>query len=116
MADAGLGKLDSRLLVLQGSPLEELPRVCKAWGIKRLAFEHCTEPYAKERDAQVRELCAALGVEVVTDIGAHTDHKRTNTRAIAVSKRRGEEEEEEKSHLGVCSGRFRDAKHEGSMS
>jgi cryptochrome len=69
--DEGLGKLDSRLVVLQGNPTEELPRVFKAWGIKRLAFEHCTEPYAKERDAKIRELCAAHGVEVVTDIG-HT--------------------------------------------
>jgi len=69
--DAGLGKLDSRLLVLQGNPIDELPRVFKAWGIKRLAFEHCTEPYAKERDAKIRELCAAHGVEVVTEIG-HT--------------------------------------------
>lgn len=69
--DAGLNKLDSRLLVLQGSPVDELPRVFKAWGIKRLAFEHCTEPYAKERDAKIREICAQHGIEVVTDIG-HT--------------------------------------------
>jgi len=69
--DAGLGKLDSRLLVLQGNPVDELPRVFKAWGIKRLAFEHCTEPYARDRDATIRALCATHGVEVVTDIG-HT--------------------------------------------
>lgn len=37
--DAGLGKLDSRLLVLQGNPVDELPRVFKAWGIKRLGTQ-----------------------------------------------------------------------------
>ena len=37
--DARLGKLDSRLLVLQGNPVDELPRVFKAWGIKRLGTQ-----------------------------------------------------------------------------
>ena len=69
--DTRLGKLDSRLLVLQGNPLEELPRIFKAWDIQRLAFEHCTEPYGRERDASIRKLCDAHGVEVVTAIG-HT--------------------------------------------
>lgn len=61
----------SRLLVLRGKPQEVLPRVLKDWAITSLCFEHDTEPYAKERDAQITALAEGLGVQVHEPI-SHT--------------------------------------------
>jgi cryptochrome len=61
----------SRLLVLRGKPQEVLPRVLKDWAITSLCFEHDTEPYAKERDAQIKALAEGLGVQVHEPI-SHT--------------------------------------------
>ena len=47
--DANLTKLGSRLIVLQGNPVDVFPDVFKKWNIGRLAFEKDTEPYAKMR-------------------------------------------------------------------
>eukprot|EP00741_Cyanophora_paradoxa_P025734 tig00000391_g24833.t1 len=69
--DANLRRLGSRLIVLQGSPIPVLSRAFTDWGVARLAFESDTEPYAKERDARVREIAATAGVEVVSPSG-HT--------------------------------------------
>ena len=51
----------SALLVLRGKPEEELPRVWREWGIKRLCFEVDTEEYARTRDARICELAAEAG-------------------------------------------------------
>eukprot|EP00960_Hanusia_phi_P025017 736248-Hanusia_phi.AAC.2 len=69
--DESLRKMDSRLILLQGNPVEELPRVMKEWGVTRLAFELDTEPYALKRDEEVKEAARRMGVEVVTCVG-HT--------------------------------------------
>lgn len=69
--DASFRARGSRLLVLRGKPQEVLPRVFKDWGVTHLCFESDTEPYAKQRDAAVRELAEAAGVEVNSPV-SHT--------------------------------------------
>jgi hypothetical protein len=54
------------------APQEEvLPRVFKDWSISQLCFEQDTEPYARSRDAAVRQLAAAADVEVKSPV-SHT--------------------------------------------
>ena len=69
--DASLRGMNSRLIVLQGDPCVELPKVCKEWGISRLAYEKDSEPYGIERDGKISEHAAKMGVEVLSEIG-HT--------------------------------------------
>ena len=69
--DTSLRELDSRLIVLRGNPKDELPRVFGAWDVQRLAYETDIEPYAKSRDAEINQLAATAGVELVTRVG-HT--------------------------------------------
>ena len=61
----------SRLIVLQGKPETELPRVLREWRADTLAYELDTEPYALARDATVNRLARDAGVRVVTRWG-HT--------------------------------------------
>lgn len=61
----------SRLLVLRGKPEELLPQLIEEWGATDLVYEFDTEPYAKERDARVRQLAEARGVRVASPVG-HT--------------------------------------------
>ena len=63
--DSSLRAVNSRLIVLRGSPEVELPRVMREWRVQRLAYEIDTEPYAKARDAKIDALADAAGVEVV---------------------------------------------------
>jgi cryptochrome len=69
--DASLRRLDSRLIVLQGCPVDNLSRVMDEWSISRLAFEVEHDPYGLERDGKVRAAADSAGVEVVTRVG-HT--------------------------------------------
>ena len=69
--DSSLRALNSRLIVLQGNPRDELPRAFREWGVKRLVYEIDTESYAKQRDAEISTLAQDAGVEVVTRWG-HT--------------------------------------------
>jgi len=69
--DASLRALNSRLIVLQGDPRDELPRVWREWKVERLAFEIDTEEYAKARDDEISRLAQSMGVQVVTRWG-HT--------------------------------------------
>ena len=69
--DTSLRELDSRLIVLQGNPKEELPRIFGEWDVQRLAYETDIEPYAKSRDGEINQLAATAGVELVTRVG-HT--------------------------------------------
>lgn len=69
--DSSLRKLGSRLFVLIGSPLEQLPKMMKEWEISRLAFEKDTEPYAVKRDKQILELAKDFGVNTLVTHG-HT--------------------------------------------
>ncbi|KAI9006431.1 putative photolyase class 1 [Hyaloraphidium curvatum] len=69
--DRSLRRLGSRLLVLRGDPLRLFPAVFSRWKPTHLFFEADTEPYAEFRDAKVRALCSAAGVEAVSCLG-HT--------------------------------------------
>lgn len=61
----------SRLLVVRGSPVEELPRLAQAWGVRRVTFERDTEPYALRRDAALTTTLQGLGIEVKA-VSGHT--------------------------------------------
>eukprot|EP00624_Nannochloropsis_granulata_P004169 evm.model.NODE_30997_length_5230_cov_21.084322.2 len=71
--DDNLRKLGSRLYVVQGQPVEALPRLFARWGVTKLTFESDIEPYAKQRDNAVCRLAAAEGVAVHT-FASHTLH------------------------------------------
>ncbi|KAK9804209.1 hypothetical protein WJX72_001282 [[Myrmecia] bisecta] len=62
--DSSLRARGSQLLVLRGNPVDLLPVLFKEWSITQLCFEADTEPYAKQRDAQVRALAEAAVVQV----------------------------------------------------
>lgn len=69
--DASLRKLNSRLIVLHGDPVEALPAACKEWSASRLAYELDYEQYSLRRDKAVRSQAEQAGLEVVTRVG-HT--------------------------------------------
>jgi len=71
--DDNLRKLGSRLYVVQGQPIEALPRLFARWGVTKLTFESDIEPYAKVRDNAVCRLATAQGVSVRT-FASHTLH------------------------------------------
>ena len=47
----------------------------QTWGVTHLYFEKDTEPYANERDAQVRKAASEAGIEVETPV-SHTLYVR----------------------------------------
>ena len=69
--DGGLRERGSRLYVARGAPLAELKRLAKEHGADTLAFEVDTEPYARKRDAEVREWAKGQDIEVVS-LPGHT--------------------------------------------
>eukprot|EP01025_Chloroclados_australasicus_P024241 TRINITY_DN2438_c0_g2_i4.p1 TRINITY_DN2438_c0_g2~~TRINITY_DN2438_c0_g2_i4.p1 ORF type:complete len:579 (+),score=41.45 TRINITY_DN2438_c0_g2_i4:679-2415(+) len=66
--NASLEARGTRLLVLRGNPVEVFPKIFKDWDVSHLCFEYDTEPYAKRRDVQIRELANKAGVEVYSPI------------------------------------------------
>ncbi|KAJ3089002.1 hypothetical protein HK102_007420 [Quaeritorhiza haematococci] len=69
--DASLRKLNTRLLVLRGDPMQILPALYEVWGITHLYHTKDTEPFWQFRDRQVKNMSEALGVQVVSTHG-HT--------------------------------------------
>lgn len=67
--DAGLRSLGSRLYVVSGDPVEELPRLWKEFGVSHLTYEadETGEPYALARDRRVQKLAREAGVDVRTE-------------------------------------------------
>lgn len=57
----------SRLLVLQGDPLQLLPRLAEAIGAEVVAWNRDVEPYGRERDRQVAAALQAAGRKVLVD-------------------------------------------------
>lgn len=57
--------------MVRGHPAEVFPGLFKAWKVTRLTFEVDTEPYSKQRDAEVVRLAAAHGVQVIQKV-SHT--------------------------------------------
>ncbi len=64
--DQQLRSYGSRLIVLQGRPLQVLEKILTEWQIGQLCFERDTEPYAVERDGQITAIAKACGVQVQT--------------------------------------------------
>ena len=69
--DEKLKEKGSRLLVVQGNPIEVLPALFDAYRITRLTFESDTEPYALERDKAVKDAADKAGIEVKS-FASHT--------------------------------------------
>ena len=69
--DSNLKARGSRLLVLQGPPIEVLTTVMDRWSPLKLCFEMDTEPYALSRDQAAREAARSAGVEVYSPV-SHT--------------------------------------------
>lgn len=69
--DASLKARGSRLLLLQGNPIEVLPKMIQEWKISKLCFESDTEPYALSRDSAIKEQAIAAGVSVHSPV-SHT--------------------------------------------
>ena len=66
-----LFKFLSRLFVVRGNPTEVFPKLFKDWGVTKLTFEVDTEPYAKQRDSDIKLLAKKNGVDVITCV-SHT--------------------------------------------
>uniref|UniRef100_A0A8D2IHZ2 Photolyase/cryptochrome alpha/beta domain-containing protein n=1 Tax=Varanus komodoensis TaxID=61221 RepID=A0A8D2IHZ2_VARKO len=69
--DESLKKLSLRLFIVRGCPAEVFPRLFKEWKVTHLTFEVDTEPYARQRDAEVVRLAAEHGVQVIQKV-SHT--------------------------------------------
>jgi len=69
--DTSLRNCGSRLLLIHGSPISVIPHLLTKWQIDELCFEHDTEPYAQERDAQIKKLAGMAGVDVYSPV-SHT--------------------------------------------
>ncbi|XP_053308009.1 cryptochrome-1-like [Spea bombifrons] len=63
--DDNLKKINSRLFVVRGKPVEVFPVLFEKWKVTRLTFEVDTEPYARQRDAEVERLASERRVEVI---------------------------------------------------
>lgn len=57
-------KAGSQLLIVQGQPLEQLPKLATALGAKAVYLNRDVEPYGRERDRTVAEALRQAGVEV----------------------------------------------------
>ncbi|KAM4652531.1 cryptochrome-1-like [Discoglossus pictus] len=66
--DQNLRKINSRLFVVRGKPAEVFPVLFKKWKVTRLTFEVDTEPYSRQRDAEVERLAAIHNVQVIQKV------------------------------------------------
>jgi len=83
--DLSLRKLGSRLYVVRGSPGDTFKDLFYRWDVKKITWEEDTEPYAKERDAKIKDLASKKDVKVVT----FTSHTLYNPEQI-IAKNKGE--------------------------
>ena len=65
--DQGLRRLQSRLYVVRGQPLDALPNLIKRWKITYLSFEEDPEPFGRVRDENIKAMCKEMGVKTVTE-------------------------------------------------
>jgi deoxyribodipyrimidine photo-lyase len=59
-------KAGSQLLIIQGNPTQEIPKLAEALKATAVYFNLDIEPYAKERDEQVKEALKEKGIIVET--------------------------------------------------
>eukprot|EP01083_Nonionella_stella_P047073 126016_1 len=64
-------KYKSNLIVIRGKPTDVYPKIFETLKITDLFFETDTEPYAKQRDANIIDLCSKRNIRAHTDYG-HT--------------------------------------------
>lgn len=62
--DQNLRKINSRLYVVRGNPVEIFPELFREWNVSFLTFEHDIEPYSLKRDATVQEIAKNHGVKI----------------------------------------------------
>ncbi|KAG8568157.1 hypothetical protein GDO81_013907 [Engystomops pustulosus] len=66
--DENLKMINSRLFVVRGKPAEVFPQLFKKWKVTRLTFEVDTEPYSRQRDAEVGRIATEHNVEVIQKV------------------------------------------------
>ncbi|KAL9971457.1 hypothetical protein ACROYT_G017620 [Oculina patagonica] len=69
--DCSLRKLNSRLFIVRGQPIDVFPKLIKQWNITRVTFECDGEPFPQRRDDSVKRLLESQGVEVLVST-SHT--------------------------------------------
>ncbi|XP_055541218.1 cryptochrome-1 [Wyeomyia smithii] len=65
--DTNLRKLNSRLYVVRGNPVELLPTLFQEWNVFSLTYEYDIEPYALKRDKIVNEHAMKARIEVIVE-------------------------------------------------
>ena len=56
--------LDGRLHVCSGDPLEIIPHLVRTYGVQRVHWNRCYEPWRQQRDQQLKELLKESGIVV----------------------------------------------------
>ncbi len=64
--DASLASKGGGLIVLDGEPADEIPRLARELGVAAVYANHDDEPYARSRDARVRAALRAFGIDLRT--------------------------------------------------
>ena len=59
----------SKLFVIREAPQTLLPKLFKAWKPTHLVFEKDTDPYGRERDAEIIKFAKQAKVEVIVKYG-----------------------------------------------
>ncbi|MCX7800252.1 MAG: deoxyribodipyrimidine photo-lyase, partial [Fimbriimonadales bacterium] len=62
--DRGLRERGSRLVVLHGDPVDEIPALAERWRAQAVFAGRDPDPYAAGRDAEVGRRLAAMGAEL----------------------------------------------------
>ena len=67
--DKSLQKLGSRLYVLEGDPVQVLPKMWKEWNIEYMSYEQdeTGEPYAEQRDTAIVEKAQASDIKLYSE-------------------------------------------------
>ncbi|XP_058450142.1 cryptochrome-1 [Malaya genurostris] len=65
--DQNLRKLNSRLYVVRGDPVEVFPKLFQQWNVCLLTYEYDIEPYAIKRDAIVHKYANEREIEVLVE-------------------------------------------------
>lgn len=76
--ERGLRCLGCQLLVIQGYPVQVIPKLLSNLEVSKLTFETENEPFGKQRDAVVTHLAESAGVKVVSC----SSHSLYNTECV----------------------------------
>jgi len=71
--DCSLKKLNSRLLIIQGDPVQQILNKISEWKVDLICFECDTEPYSKDRDSKLVAAVVKFNLNVeIIQIASHT--------------------------------------------